>query len=115
MDAVVKPLHSVKPAPAPVTKPSREEAEEAVRVLLRWAGDDPAREGLLDTPKRVVKAYGELFSGYNQNPDEVLDRTFEDVAGYENAVLVKEIPFFSHCEHHMVPFFGKAHIAYYPS
>jgi GTP cyclohydrolase I len=96
-------------------RPSRGEAEQAVRTLLRYLGEDPAREGLLDTPKRVIKAYGELFSGYTQNPDEVLDRTFEDVAGYENAVLVKEIPFFSHCEHHMVPFLGKAHIAYYPS
>src|SRR3954466_10304531 len=100
---------------AQVDRPSRAEAEQAIRTLLQYLGEDPAREGLLDTPKRVVKAYGELFSGYLQNPDEVLDRTFEDVAGYENAVLVKEIPFFSHCEHHMVPFFGKAHIAYYPS
>ncbi len=117
MDAVVKPLHRLAPVsePAkPVIRPSREEAEEAVRTLLRWAGDNPAREGLLDTPKRVTKAYGELFKGYGEDADEVLSRVFEDVAGYDDMVLVRDIPFFSHCEHHMVPFFGKAHIAYYP-
>lgn len=95
--------------------PSRYEAEQAVRTLLRHIGENPAREGLLDTPKRVAKAYGEFFSGYSQDPDEVLERTFKDVGGYKDAVLVKDIPFFSHCEHHMVPFFGRAHIAYYPS
>ncbi len=115
MDAVVKPLQSVKPAPAPVLRPSREEAEEAVRVLLRWAGDDPDREGLLDTPKRVTKAYGELFGGYREDPREHLERVFEEVEGYDDMVLVRDITFFSHCEHHMVPFVGKAHIAYYPS
>ncbi len=115
MDAVVKPLLSVKPAPAPVLRPSREEAEEAVRVLLRWAGDDPDREGLLDTPKRVTKAYGELFGGYREDPREHLERVFEEVEGYDDMVLVRDITFFSHCEHHMVPFVGKAHIAYYPS
>jgi GTP cyclohydrolase I len=115
MDAVVKPLHSVKPAPAPVTRPSREEAEEAVRVLLRWAGDDPTREGLIDTPKRVTKAYGELFGGYREDAREHLERVFEEVQGYDDMVLVRDIEFASHCEHHMVPFVGKAHIAYYPS
>jgi GTP cyclohydrolase I len=115
MDAVVKPLHSIKPAPAPVTRPSREEAEEAVRVLLRWAGDDPTREGLLDTPKRVTKAYGELFGGYREDARGHLERVFEEVEGYDDMVLVRDITFASHCEHHMVPFVGKAHIAYYPS
>jgi GTP cyclohydrolase I len=96
-------------------RPSRAEAEQAVRTLLRYVGEDPAREGLLDTPRRVVKAYAEFFGGYLESPDDVLNRTFEEVGGYNDAVLVKEIPFFSHCEHHMVPFVGKAHISYYPS
>ena len=90
------------------------QAEEAVRTLLRWAGEDPAREGLLDTPKRVAKAYRELFSGYELAAEDVLGRTFEEVAGYDDMVLVKDIPFFSHCEHHMVPIIGKAHVAYLP-
>ncbi|MDB5643214.1 MAG: folE [Hyphomicrobiales bacterium] len=115
MDAVVKPLHSIKPAHVPVIRPSREEAEEAVRVLLRWAGDDPSREGLLDTPKRVTKAYGELFGGYREDAREHLERVFEEVEGYDDMVLVRDITFASHCEHHMVPFVGKAHIAYYPA
>jgi GTP cyclohydrolase IA len=96
-------------------RPSRQEAEEAVRTLLRWAGEDPKREGLRDTPARVAKAYGELFEGYDQSPDDILSRTFEEVGGYNDPVLLKDIPFFSHCEHHMVPFFGTAHIAYQPS
>ena len=95
-------------------RPSQKEAEDAVRVLLRWAGDDPQREGLLDTPKRVAKAYRELFSGYDLAAEDVLGRTFEEVAGYDDMVLVKDIPFFSHCEHHMVPIIGKAHVAYLP-
>ncbi len=95
-------------------KPSRVEAEAAVRTLLLWAGDDPDREGLLDTPKRVAKAYKELFSGYAEDPEEVLGTTFEEVAGYDDLVLVKDISFFSHCEHHMVPIIGKAHVAYLP-
>jgi GTP cyclohydrolase I len=95
-------------------RPTQQEAEEAVRVLLRWAGDDPSREGLLDTPARVVKAYRELFGGYDLSPEDVLGRTFEEVAGYDDMVLVKDIPFYSHCEHHMVPIIGKAHIAYLP-
>ena len=96
-------------------RPSREEAEAAVRTLIRWAGDDPNREGLRDTPKRVVKAYRELYAGYEQDPGAVLDRVFEEVEGYGDIVLVRDIPFASHCEHHMVPFVGQAHIAYYPS
>ena len=96
-------------------RPSQKEAEDAVRVLLRWAGDDPQREGLLDTPARVAKAYRELFSGYDLAAEDVLGRTFEEVAGYDDMVLVKDIPFFSHCEHHMVPIIGKAHVAYLPN
>ncbi len=96
-------------------RPSREEAEAAVRTLIAYAGEDPEREGLRDTPKRVVKAYAELFSGYGQTDEEVLDRIFTEVAGYEELILVRDIPFYSHCEHHMVPFIGKAHIAYYPT
>jgi GTP cyclohydrolase I len=96
------------------TRPTREQAEAAVRTLLAWAGDDPTREGLLDTPKRVVKAYDELFKGYREDAAEVLNRVFEEVEGYGDMVLVRDIPFYSHCEHHMVPFVGKAHIAYYP-
>ena len=93
---------------------TREEAEEAVRTLLRWAGDDPGREGLLDTPRRVVEAYGDWFSGYAIDPGEYLRRTFEEVAGYDDMVLVRDIQFHSHCEHHMVPIIGKAHVAYLP-
>jgi GTP cyclohydrolase I len=95
-------------------RPSREEAEEAVRTLIAWAGDDPSREGLLDTPHRVTDAYGEFFAGYGQDPSDVMKRTFKDVGGYDDIVLVRDIPFSSHCEHHMVPFVGKAHIAYLP-
>src|SRR6185437_11638302 len=100
---------------AVVPRPTREEAEAAVRTLLRWAGDDPNREGLLATPQRVVKAYEEFFAGYRADPSDVLARVFEEVQGYDDLVLVRDIPFSSHCEHHMVPFVGKAHIAYYPS
>jgi GTP cyclohydrolase I len=96
-------------------RPSRAEAEAAVRTLLRWAGDDPDREGLRETPRRVVKAYEEFFKGYRESPDEVLSRVFEEVEGYDDLVLVRDIPFTSHCEHHVVPFVGKAHIAYYPT
>src|SRR5918997_5398802 len=98
-----------------VDRPTREEAEAAVRTLIRWAGDDPEREGLHDTPKRVVKAYKELYSGYKEDPAEVLNKIFAEVEGYDDIVLVRDIPFYSHCEHHMVPFFGMAHIAYYPT
>jgi len=96
-------------------RPTREEAEAAVRILLRWTGDDPSREGLRDTPKRVVKAFEEFFSGYQDDAASVLSRVFEEVHGYDDVVLVRDIPFSSHCEHHMVPFFGMAHVAYYPS
>jgi GTP cyclohydrolase I len=102
-------------APADTSRPSAEQAADAVRTLLKFLGDDPAREGLKDTPGRVVKAYAELFGGYAQDPDSILDRIFEDVGGYRDIVLVRDISFHSHCEHHMVPFFGSVHIAYYPS
>ena len=99
----------------PVTdRPGREEAEAAVRTLLRWAGDNPDREGLRETPARVAKAYLELFSGYDRCPAEELGRTFEEVAGFDDMVLLKDISFHSHCEHHMVPIIGKAHVAYLP-
>lgn len=110
MDDIVK----IKPRAAPVVKPSREEAEAAVRTLIAWAGDDPRREGLLDTPRRVAKAYEELFAGYRDNPADALSRVFNEVEGYSDMVLVRDIPFVSHCEHHMSPFFGKAHVGYYP-
>lgn len=118
MNGVVKSLSArmTESAPdKPSRRPSREEAEAAVRTLIRWAGDDPSREGLADTPARVARAYEELFQGYGQEPDAVLDRVFEEVEGYGDVVLVRDIPFYSHCEHHMVPFMGKAHVAYYPS
>ncbi len=95
-------------------RPTRQEAESAVRTLLAWAGDDPAREGLVDTPRRVVEAYEELFGGYGADPDAALSRVFYDVEGYADIVVVRDIPFVSHCEHHVAPFFGKAHIGYYP-
>ncbi|MBM3578505.1 MAG: GTP cyclohydrolase I FolE [Alphaproteobacteria bacterium] len=116
MDDVVKtfPFSSLETART-VERPSRDEAEAAVRTLLRWAGDDPDREGLRDTPRRVVKAYEEFFSGYRESADEVLSKVFEEVEGYDDLVLVRDIPFTSHCEHHVVPFVGKSHIAYYPN
>jgi len=94
---------------------SREDAEDAVRTLLIWAGDDPEREGLRDTPSRVAKAYAEFFSGYDIDPAEHLTRTFEEVQGYKDIVLLRDITFQSHCEHHVVPITGTAHIAYLPS
>jgi len=98
-----------------VRTPTQEEAEAAVRTLLLWAGDDPSREGLADTPRRVAKAYKEFYKGYGEDPHHILDRVFEEVEGYRDMVLVRDIPFYSHCEHHMVPFVGKAHIGYYPA
>src|SRR6188768_3328035 len=95
-------------------KTSRPEAENAVRVLLRWAGDDPDREGLLGTPARVARAFEEWFAGYGQNPADYLSRTFEEVAGYDEIVALRDIPFESHCEHHMAPIIGKVHIGYLP-
>jgi GTP cyclohydrolase I len=114
MDAIVKNLADVHPLPQD-KRPSQREAEEAVRTLLRWAGEDISREGLLDTPKRVAKAYRELFSGYEADVDAILGTTFEEVGGFDDMVLIRDIPFHSHCEHHMVPIIGKAHVAYLPS
>ena len=118
MDAVVKtlPVRAVETARSgqQIPRPSREEAEGAVRLLLRWIGEDPAREGLVDTPNRVVKAYEELFGGYKMDADDALKRVFEEVEGYDDMVIVRDIPFASHCEHHMVPFIGRAHIGYLP-
>ncbi len=126
MDAVIKnfPPHTDKGEKIAETKsymdkpvtdrPSQEEVENAVRTLLRWTGDDIAREGLIETPQRVAKAYREMFSGYDQCPAEELGRTFEEVQGYNDMVLIKDISFHSHCEHHMVPIIGKAHVAYLP-
>ena len=129
MDSVVKhltlrseavstrPQEAGKPAymDKPVTdRPSQEEVEAAVLTLLRWTGDNPAREGLVETPRRVAKAYREMFSGYDQCPAEELGRTFDEVQGYNDMVLIRDIRFHSHCEHHMVPIIGKAHVAYLP-
>lgn len=127
MDAVIKPLRSkldktevpaseieeagVKPDQS---RPSRGEAEQAVKTLLAYIGENPSREGLLDTPRRMVEAYDELFQGYHQCPAEVLNRTFGETAGYDDFVLIRDIEFHSHCEHHVMPFYGKAHIAYTP-
>jgi GTP cyclohydrolase I len=93
----------------------RAQAEEAVRTLLRWAGEDPSREGLIDTPKRVAKAYAEWFSGYALDPDEYLRRTFEEVAGYDEMIVLRDIEFESHCEHHMAPIIGRVHVGYLPA
>ena len=129
MDAVVKSFPKatmpaekpalsdhVRAAPAPaLPRPSRDEAEAAVRTLLSYIGDNPGREGLVETPKRFVSAYEELFRGYYECPVEILDRTFSETGGYDEPVLVSDIPFYSHCEHHVMPFTGKAHIAYVPT
>jgi len=105
----------IRDAPDPVVpRPSRNEAEAAVRTLLAYIGDNPAREGLLDTPKRVVSAFEELYSGYRESAVDVLDRTFGEMGNYDEFVLVRNIPFHSNCEHHMMPFYGRAHIAYMP-
>ena len=113
MTKVIKPRMSVSKNMS-IDRPSRSEAEEAVRTLLRWAGDQPNREGLLGTPSRVVRAYEEWFSGYAQDPKAYLSRTFDEVAGYDEIVALRDIPFESHCEHHLAPIIGKAHIAYLP-
>src|ERR1041385_5797074 len=102
------------PKRPPVVRPSREEAEATVRTLIRWANDDPNREGLIDTPARVVRSYEEFFSGYAQDPTEILARTFSEVAGYDEMIVMTDIRFESHCEHHMVPIIGKVHIGYLP-
>jgi GTP cyclohydrolase I len=96
-------------------RPSREEAEKAVRTLLQWAGDNPEREGLIDTPARVAKAFEDWFSGYDQDPEAYLTRTFEEVAGYDDMVILKDIRFESHCEHHLAPIIGRAHVGYLPT
>ena len=126
MDAIIKPIRTNPPSEIPAAefqasairadlpRPSREEAELAVKTLLAYIGEDATREGLLDTPRRVVEAYDELFQGYHMCPAEVLNRTFGETAGYDDFVLVRDIEFHSHCEHHMMPFYGKAHIAYTP-
>ncbi|WP_158917683.1 GTP cyclohydrolase I FolE [Caulobacter sp. S45] len=101
--------------PSPHGRPSAQEAEAAVRTLLRWAGDDPDREGLLETPARVTRSYRELFAGYDADPRAYLERTFEEVGGYDQLVLLKDIRFVSFCEHHMLPVIGKAHVAYLPN
>jgi GTP cyclohydrolase I len=105
----------VPPRSVPCNRPSQDEAEAAVRTLLRWAGDDPDREGLLDTPARVARSYRELFAGYETDPRAYLERTFEEVGGYDQLVILKDIRFVSFCEHHMLPVIGKAHVAYLPN
>jgi GTP cyclohydrolase IA len=125
MDAVIKPITKLSPrgqlsdhvraVPAPVEqRPSREEAEAAVRALIAYVGDNPAREGLVGTPKRVVGALDELYRGYSEIPADALTRTFGETEPYDDFVLVRDIGFTSHCEHHMMPFYGKAHVAYRP-
>jgi GTP cyclohydrolase IA len=104
-----KPLHISQ------ERPSQDDAESAVRTLLAWAGDNPAREGLIDTPKRVAKAFKQYFVGYTQDPADILNRVFEDVSGYDDMVMLRDISFTSHCEHHIAPFFGRAHVAYLPN
>jgi len=99
----------------PFSRPTRDEAMDAVRTLIAWAGDDPRREGVIDTPERVVDAYAEWFSGYHACPEKELSRTFEDVQGYDDIVMLREIEVESHCEHHMAPFLGKAYVAYMPT
>ena len=127
MDAVVKPWPKPSPADQPtlsehvraapaavVPKPTREQALAAVRTLIAYVGDNPDREGLRDTPRRVIDAYEELYSGYRECPVDVLDRTFSEIGSYDNLVLIRDIPFYSHCEHHIMPFVGRAHVAYLP-
>lgn len=123
MDAIIKQIRagatpdksSSDKTPNPnIKRPTRDEAERAVKTLLAYIGEDTGREGLLDTPRRVVEAYDELFQGYGQDYGEILNRTFGETAGYDDFVLVRDIGFNSHCEHHMMPFYGKAHIAYAP-
>lgn len=119
MDAVVKnfPRTDAKvetPKIEPVERPTREAAEAAAKTLLAWIGDNPNREGLIDTPRRVVKAFEEVFGGYRENPEDVLDRTFGEIGNFDDIVVVRKIPFYSFCEHHMFPMIGHAHVAYMP-
>ena len=115
MDAYARNRLEIGADAEAVARPSREEAEQAVRTLIAWAGDDPRREGLLETPGRVVDAYGEWFAGYGGDPAAELSRTFEDVQGYDDMVMLRGIEVESFCEHHMAPFIGKAHVAYMPT
>src|SRR5215475_10971666 len=118
MDKIVKFNHRLKKRGSrqiAVVRPSRAEAEEAVRTLIRWAGDDPQREGLLGTPDRVARAFREYFSGYDEDPEALLQRMFEETDGYDEIVMLKDIRFESHCEHHIAPIIGKVHIAYLPN
>ncbi len=110
-----EPSKQPRPAPTAPSRPSRKEAEAAVRTLIRWAGDDPDREGLIETPARVVRAYEEFFSGYDQEPVAILAKTFSEVDGYDEMIVMNDIRFESHCEHHMVPIIGKVHIGYLPA
>ncbi|MBA4789668.1 MAG: GTP cyclohydrolase I FolE [Rhizobiales bacterium] len=121
MDAVVTSLKmnaaAVEPKtgePSPEQRPSREEAEAAIRTLIAYIGEDVTREGLEDTPRRVIRAYDELYAGYGHDAEEILGRTFGEIGTFDDFVLMRDIPFYSHCEHHMVPFVGKAHVAYFP-
>ena len=111
---VIAPPRTLAAGIAPDRRPSREEAEAAVRTLLRWTGDDPTREGLIDTPSRVVRSYEEFFEGYTIDPVNLLERTFEETDGYDEIVLLRDIRLESHCEHHMVPIIGRCHVAYLP-
>ena len=117
MPVIASPMSVAQPLSrdGAVRRPSRAEAEEAVRTLIRWAGDDPEREGLLGTPDRVIRAYREYFTGYQEDPVALLQRTFEETDGYDEIVMLKDIRFESHCEHHLAPIIGKVHIAYLPS
>jgi GTP cyclohydrolase I len=115
MSDVSKVNFTVRKSLSLATRPSRAEAEDAVRLLLRWAGDDPAREGLRDTPQRVARAYEDWFSGYREDPEEFLLRTFEEVEGYDDMVVLRDIRFESHCEHHLAPIIGRAHVGYLPA
>ena len=114
MDAMVEAAVREPPRPAGPSRPSRAQAEEAVRTLIAWAGDDPDREGLVETPARVVRSYSQFFCGYETDPDELLARTFEETDGYDEMVLLRDIRLESYCEHHMVPIIGRAHVAYLP-
>jgi len=117
MDAVVTSFQERAEAAreaALARRPSREEAEAAVRTLIAWIGEDPNREGLKDTPKRMVRTYEEFFRGYKEDADDVLDRTFGEIGTFDDMVVVRDIPFYTHCEHHMVPVIGRAHVAYFP-
>jgi GTP cyclohydrolase IA len=118
MDAVVTSLHPRADNTAKaerVERPTREQAEAAARTLIEWIGDNPNREGLLDTPERLVRAFEDFFVGYKQKPEDVLDRTFGEIGHFDDLVLVRDIPFYSYCEHHMFPVIGKAHLAYFPN